>query len=1059
VDALQESQAKLEAALSSTSDAVFVSDAEGRFIDFNDAFATFHRFKNREECSQTFAEYPDILDVFLPDGTLAPLDMWAVPRALRGETATNAEYTLRRKDTGETWIGSYSFGPIRDQNGTIVGSVVVGRDITERRQDEQALRESEGRLERAQKLAHLGSWELDVATRKLIWSDEVYRIFGVPPEEFGGTLDEFFEWVHPDDRGPVDAAYYSSVRENRDTYEIEHRIIHQSSGEIRVVDEKCEHVRDASGEIVRSIGMVHDITERKQAEQKIHRHNAVMGAVNLILKATLSAATEEELGEACLGVVEEITGSKFGFIGEIGADGILHDVAISNLGRDACRMSDLSGHRQALASLQAHGIYGRALLDGKGFFSNDLDSRPDEINAPSEHPPITSFLGAPLSRDQETIGMVAVANREGGYGEEHVEALEMLAPVIVEAFLHKRAEAEAEEGKRILDALMESVPEGISIATAPDGKIRMTSHHGQEVLGGSPVGLTAGQVITQWKAYRPDGITPMAAADLPVVRAIKQGETLRDVELVQINNAGQRLLLSCNAAPFRDREGKITGGVVAWRDLSELKEAERRHSRILASALSGFSVTDMQGRFLEVNDALCRMLGYSRSELFTMHVTDIEASDDWAAVQQRITALEENGFDHFETRHRHKDGTLIDVEVNATFHQTGGGQVASFIQDIRTRKQAEEALHRTHDELERRVRERTTELQQSEERFRQLAENIQEVFWLLEPDTWQVLYVSPAFDVMWGRSAQEFAEQPESFLDTIYPDDREQVLHDLTANWQAYDGEFRIVRPDGTLRWIRLRSFPVHNEQGEVYRVAGVAVDRTEQRATETALIQAEQLAIAGKLAASVAHEINNPLQSVIGCLGLLQGALESDKDPAIFLQVARQEVKRTAQIVSQLRSLGQPIQNGYKEPTDLNGLLNDVLVLNKKHLQTHKIEAIWEPDAGLPLLPLIPDAMRQVFLNLVINAADAMPEGGQLRLSTEYTESPAGVRVVVADTGAGIPPDVLPHIFDAFYSTKAEGLGVGLFVSQTIVQQHGGGIEVESEPGVGTTFTVWLPS
>ena len=137
---LRESRAELEAALASMTDAVFISDAEGRFINFNHAFATFHRFRNKDECSKTLAEYPDILDVFMANGEPASLDQWAVPRALRGETVTNAEYTLRRKDTGETWVGSYSFSPIRDRNGEISGSVVVGRDITERKKSEQELR-------------------------------------------------------------------------------------------------------------------------------------------------------------------------------------------------------------------------------------------------------------------------------------------------------------------------------------------------------------------------------------------------------------------------------------------------------------------------------------------------------------------------------------------------------------------------------------------------------------------------------------------------------------------------------------------------------------------------------------------------------------------------------------------------------------------------------------------------------------------------------------------------------------------------------------------------------
>ena len=139
------SKAKMDAALASTPDAVFVSDADGHFVEFNDAFATFHRFGNKDECSKTFTDYPEILEVFDTDGTPAPLEMWAVPRALRGETARNAEYRLQRKDTGERWIGSYSFSPIRDAHGTIVGSIVAARDITERKQAEEELRQSRER--------------------------------------------------------------------------------------------------------------------------------------------------------------------------------------------------------------------------------------------------------------------------------------------------------------------------------------------------------------------------------------------------------------------------------------------------------------------------------------------------------------------------------------------------------------------------------------------------------------------------------------------------------------------------------------------------------------------------------------------------------------------------------------------------------------------------------------------------------------------------------------------------------------------------------------------------
>ena len=146
-EALLESRAKLEAALASMTDAVFISDTEGRFVDFNDAFATFHRFRNRDECAKTFAEYPNTLDLSTPDGVSAPPDRWPIPRALRGETATNAEYTLRRKDTGETWVGSYSFGPIRDKDGRITGAVAAVRDVTEGKKAEAELQASRKFLE------------------------------------------------------------------------------------------------------------------------------------------------------------------------------------------------------------------------------------------------------------------------------------------------------------------------------------------------------------------------------------------------------------------------------------------------------------------------------------------------------------------------------------------------------------------------------------------------------------------------------------------------------------------------------------------------------------------------------------------------------------------------------------------------------------------------------------------------------------------------------------------------------------------------------------------------
>ena len=205
---------------------------------------------------------------------LHPDDLEHTSRVWRNAVATRnkyeVEYRIRRYDAVYRHFLARGV-PVFKDDGDILEWVGTCVDITERKQAEEALRENESRLNRAQEIAHLGSWELDLVNNRLAWSDEVYRIFGLQPQEFGATYEAFLEAVHPDDRAAVDAAYSDSVREGRDTYEIEHRVVRKSTGETRIVHERCEHIRDASGRIIRSIGMVHDITERKRTEEALRR--------------------------------------------------------------------------------------------------------------------------------------------------------------------------------------------------------------------------------------------------------------------------------------------------------------------------------------------------------------------------------------------------------------------------------------------------------------------------------------------------------------------------------------------------------------------------------------------------------------------------------------------------------------------------------------------------------------------------------------------------------------------------------------------------------------------
>ena len=193
--------------------------------------------------------------------------------AVAAKDGYEVEYRARRHDGVYRAILARGTPVFKDDGGVLewVGTCI---DITEHKRDEEALRENERILNHAQRIAHLGSWERDWANNRLSWSDEVYRILGWQPQEFDPTYELFLDVVHPEDRAAVDSAYSSSVREGRVTYEIEHRIVRKSTGEIRTLRERCDHVRDTSGTIIRSVGMTHDVTERREMEEALKKAHA-----------------------------------------------------------------------------------------------------------------------------------------------------------------------------------------------------------------------------------------------------------------------------------------------------------------------------------------------------------------------------------------------------------------------------------------------------------------------------------------------------------------------------------------------------------------------------------------------------------------------------------------------------------------------------------------------------------------------------------------------------------------------------------------------------------------
>jgi PAS domain S-box-containing protein len=381
-------------------------------------------------------------------------------------------------------------------------------------------------------------------------------------------------------------------------------------------------------------------------------------------------------------------------------------------------------------------------------------------------------------------------------------------------------------------------------------------------------------------------------------------------------------------------------------------------------------------------------------------------------------------------------------------------------QELNREKEGYERGQHHADELEKQVTRRTAALQASKARFQTVFEEAAIGIALLDMEG-RLVKSNPALQEMLGYSDEEL--RGRLLTEFGHPDDamagKELYQELVTGKHCRFKVEKRYARKDGQVVWGHLTLSLIRRAEGEPRFAIAIVEDITEQKQTQDALIQAEKLAITGRMAASLAHEINNPLQSVIGCLGLAQESLAEGEDVSQYLQIALEELRRAAGIVAQLRDLHRRSEPEEREPADVNALLEQVLMLSEKQCQKRQVEVAWRPEADLPLFMLVPDRIQQVFLNLVLNAVDAMPEGGRLQVSTSQTGRPAGVHVTFSDSGMGIAPDALPHVFDPFYTTKTEGLGLGLYISQNIVEDHGGHIEVESQVGEGTTFTVWLPA
>jgi PAS domain S-box-containing protein len=499
-------------------------------------------------------------------------------------------------------------------------------------------------------------------------------------------------------------------------------------------------------------------------------------------------------------------------------------------------------------------------------------------------------------------------------------------------------------------------------------------------------------------------------------------------------------------------------GIVTLRSRAARERAEKEVT-LLSFALdkvreAAFLIDD-RGRFHYANEEACRILGYTRAELLGLGVSDIDPefpverwSDHWRELKAQRSLS-------FESRHRTRDGRTFPVEISANYFEYGGrGYNLGLVRDITERKRAQEALRRSEAYLSEAQR---------------LAHTGS---WAWSPATLQSLYWSEEMFRIFGLNPQEGVPSTETFWQRIHPEDlgrtRELLLRAAAGNME-YTHDHRIVLPDGTVKHIHAIGHPVLDENGQVAEYVGTAMDVTEQkraeeergrlRQLEANLAHINRVSMMGELTASIAHEVNQPLSGVVSngsaCLRWLAGDVPNVEEAREAARRIVRDGKRAGEVISRVRALTKRAATP-REKLDMNETIREVLALVGDEAKRKSV--ITRTQLADDLSPVSGDRvqLQQVVLNLVMNAIEAMSSvkerPRELFITTRNLEADQ-VQVTVEDTGPGIDPSTLDKIFDPFYTTKPGGMGMGLSISRSILQAHGGRLWVAGKDGPGTIF------
>jgi two-component system, sporulation sensor kinase A len=452
-------------------------------------------------------------------------------------------------------------------------------------------------------------------------------------------------------------------------------------------------------------------------------------------------------------------------------------------------------------------------------------------------------------------------------------------------------------------------------------------------------------------------------------------------------------------------------------------------------SLIGMAFLTIDGRWMRVNPSLCKIVGYTETELLNMTFQDITHPDDLEIGSDCSLDLLEGRADHYqiEKKYIHKCGFTIWVQVSISLIRDDQGKPLVFFsqtQDITEMKKEREKL------------------MELEKLHRLISDNSKDILYYSRADS-EVRYVSPAIKKILGYDPDELVGK--SGLHLWHPADLENYL----SYRKSKEGvcTCRVRHKDGQYIWFEIQINIVRNESGQTEDIIAVARDITEQKQTEEMLKRSEQLSMVGELAAGIAHEIRNPLTSLRGFVQLFQSE-DVTRAKKMRHEVMLSEIDRINEIVSELLVLSKPANETYGFGNIVDKL-NHVVTLFEGQANLYNIQILKEYDSDIPAIKSH-NSLKQVFVNILKNGIESMSNGGEMFIQVTMVNDNVCIRC--QDQGCGIPKDQIEKIGTPFYTTKESGIGLGFMVSQRIIQNHKGTMRIESEEGRGTTVEILLP-